>query len=76
MHEPRRLISRSTKRARRRSGFCKPTRGTGRRALESGRRSLPERADEAILIETGGGVQRMTVCEMFDDFEALKVCVG
>ena len=56
---------------------------TGRRALESGRRSLPERSDEVILIETGDGVQRMTVCDMLDsfernleDFEALKVCVG
>ena len=46
-------------------------------ALEASvRRSLPERSDEVILIEAGGGVQRMTVCEMFDDFEVLKVCVG
>ncbi len=35
------------------------------------------------MIETEDGVQRMTMCEMFDDlerdledFEALKVCVG
>ncbi len=36
-----------------------------------------------ILIEDEYGVQRMTMCEMFDsferdldDFEALKICVG
>ncbi len=37
---------------------------------------LPVRADGVILIETEDGVQRMTVREMFDSFEALKVCVG
>ena len=47
------------------------------------RRPLPERTDEMILIETGGGVQRMTVCDVLDSFErdlegfeVLKVCVG
>ncbi len=35
-------------------------------ALEASvRRPLPERTDEVILIETGGGVQRMTVRVMF-----------
>ena len=38
--------------------------------------SLPVRADGVILIETEDGVQRMAVREMFDDFEALKVCLG
>ena len=47
------------------------------------RRTLEERPDEVILIETEDGVQRRTVCKMFDSFErdaddleALKVCVG
>ncbi len=28
------------------------------------------------LIETEDGVQRMTVREMFGDFQALKICIG
>ena len=38
-------------------------------------RTREEWPDKMILIETEYGVQRMTV-EMFDSFEALKVCVG
>ncbi len=39
-------------------------------------RTREESPDEVILIEAEEGVQRMTMCEMFDSFEALKVCVG
>ncbi len=41
----------------------------------------PERTDKSIMIETEDGVQRMTLCEMFAEFErdlenleVLKIC--
>ncbi len=83
MHEPGRVISRSTKRARDQSRDRWNLDNLDA-ALEVGvRRSPEEKPDEAILIETEGGVQRMRLCKMLDDlerdlenFEALRVCVG
>ncbi len=80
MHEPRRVVTRSTKRARR-----GPKRGIEDRTprVRVWRRANGIRPDKVILIEDENGVQRMTAVEMFDsferdaaDFEALKVCVG
>ena len=78
MHEPRRLniCSRSTKRARHQSRERRNLDDLYA-VLEVGvRRSLKENPDEVILIEGEYGVQRTTLRQMFDDFQALKVCVG